>query len=263
MFDNSGRRNFVRRDFVRKDFVRRDFVRRDFTRRDFERRDIVRREFERLSREQNTPTYALGLDLGLSQDYTAVAVVERVELEDPSPGTDEFEYHLRFLTRFPLGTRNPDILNSVEEMLNRRPLKGRTRLVIDSTGIGMPIVNDFFARRLRPFPILITGAARTSFKRRTLCVPKRDLVANLTRLFERRLLKIPADIQLRDVLVQELTNFTMRITKNAHDTYSPLHHSQHDDLVIALALACYYLEWLRRKPRIKLRITGISRTVYP
>ena len=59
MFDNSGRRNFVRRDFVRKDFVRRDFVRRDFTRRDFERRDIVRREFERLSREQNTPTYAL------------------------------------------------------------------------------------------------------------------------------------------------------------------------------------------------------------
>ena len=27
------------------------------------------------------------------------------------------------------------------------------------------------------------------------------------------------DIQIRDVLVQELTNFTMRITKNAHDTY--------------------------------------------
>ena len=186
-----------------------------------------------------------------------------LSLRIPLQVADEFEYHLRFLTRFPLGTRNPDILDSVEEMLNQRPLKGRTRLVIDSTGIGMPIVNDFFARRLRPFPILITGAARTSFKRRTLCVPKRDLVANLTRLFERRLLKIPADIQLREVLVQELTNFTMRITKNAHDTYSPLHHSQHDDLVIALALACYYLEWLRRKPRINLRITGISRTVYP
>lgn len=252
-----------RREFIRPDFVRKDFRRRDITRRDIERRDVARREIERPSRERPEPVYAVGLDLGLSVDYSAIAVVRYVERNDQVEGREPYEYHLKYLKRFPLGTRNSRIVEKVEELLDRQALYGRTQLVIDSTGIGMPIVNDFFDRRLKPFPILITGGARASWRGRTLCVPKRDLVATLTRLFERGMLKIPQDIQLREVLVQELTNFTMRITKNAQDTCSPLQHNQHDDLVVALALACYFWEWRRRKPGVNLRISWFNRTVYP
>jgi len=44
------------------------------------------------------------------------------------------------------------------------------------------------------------------------------------------------------LLRQELLNFRVKISAAAHDTYGAWREGQHDDLVLATALACWWSE---------------------
>jgi hypothetical protein len=70
--------------------------------------------------------FAVGLDLGQAQDYTALAAVEFT-------GADE--YHLRHLERFVLGTSYPAIVTRTQALLATPPLRDCSRLVADATGV--------------------------------------------------------------------------------------------------------------------------------
>jgi hypothetical protein len=162
------------------------------------------------------------------------------------------EYRVRHIERFPLGTLYPTIVDEIEQLLQERPLLGRTRLVLDATGVGAPIADTFLHRGLNPVPIYITGADRISYARRSIRVPKRQLVSVLQLLFQSKRLKIAAGLPLRQVLVAELLNFTAKITAAANDTYEAWREGQHDDLVLALALACWYFERAARSlPQVR------------
>jgi hypothetical protein len=88
-------------------------------------------------------------------------------------------------------------------------------------------------------------------------VPKRDLVSVLQVLFQTRRLKIASDIEFGDDLYEELLNFTARINPRLTQTFSPLRNDQHDDLVIAMTLACHYFERLcPRPPRFTITLVG-------
>ena len=73
----------------------------------------------------------MGLDLGQSQDYTALCVAERVDVP-----TGKAHYHLRHLERFRLGTSYPAVVERVRKMLAGPPLWGCSQLVVDGTGVG-------------------------------------------------------------------------------------------------------------------------------
>jgi hypothetical protein len=92
--------------------------------------------------------YFIGLDLGQRRDYTAIAVVER--LERPRPyGETEFEALLvRHAERLPLGTRYPAVVDRVRELTYLPELMGRCELIVDATGVGTPIVDLLRAERL-------------------------------------------------------------------------------------------------------------------
>ena len=45
-----------------------------------------------------------------------------------------------------------------------------------------------------------------------------------------------------DTLIQELSNFKVKITTKGNDTYEAWREGQHDDLVLSVALACWYGE---------------------
>ena len=45
------------------------------------------------------------------------------------------------------------------------------------------------------------------------------------------------------VLVQELENFQVKLSELGHDSYGTWRENQHDDLVLAVALACWYRQW--------------------
>lgn len=156
------------------------------------------------------------------------------------------EYHVRHIERFELGTRYPDIVESISELLADPLLAGHSRLVVDGTGVGAPVVDMFLHRGLKPVPIYITGADRISYTGRITRVPKRDLVSVLQVLFQTRRLRIAPDLELASTLTTELTNFTAKITPSFHETFACWRENQHDDLVLALSIACWYFERMGR-----------------
>ena len=217
----------------------------------------VRRNIKRKSSNDTGPRFLLGLDLGQARDYTAMVIVERIL---PSQPGERVEYHVRHLERYNLGTPYPEIVDDMAELLDERPLAGRTKFIVDGTGVGVPVVEMFRDAGLSPLPIWITGGDAVSRKGRIIRVPKRDLVSVLQVLFQSRRLKVSRSLELGAVLIEELVNFRVKITANANDTYGAWREGTHDDLVLALSLACWTGERMLRQPRTTMHIEDVKRT---
>jgi hypothetical protein len=77
-------------------------------------------------------------------------------------------------------------------------------------------------------------------------VPKRNLGSRAVAPFEGKRLKIAKGMRLVPELVKELENFKVKVSlRTAHDFYEAWRESDHDDLVLALALACWWAEQRR------------------
>lgn len=180
-------------------------------------------------------SYLLGLDLGQARDYTALTVAERI-------GEEDALYHVRHLQRFELHTPYPVVVRRVVEML-RLPQLADTTLIVDATGVGRPVVDLLHAAGLDPVAVTITGGdSVTTDSEGGYRVPKRDLVGVLQVLFQTQRLKIAAALPDADTLTRELLAFEVKITTSANDTYGAWREGAHDDLVLAVALACWWGE---------------------
>jgi hypothetical protein len=79
-------------------------------------------------------------------------------------------------------------------------------------------------------------------------VPKRNLVSALQVAFSTGRLKIASGLDLAPVLKEELRNFRMKINlATGHDSYEAWREGEHDDLVLAAALAVWAAD---RKGRV-------------
>ena len=73
--------------------------------------------------------------------------------------------------------------------------------------------------------------------------PKRDLVATVQVLLQQDRLHFARRLPLMDPLFHEAQSFWAKIDpQTAHDSYSAWREQDHDDLVFALALACWWAE---------------------
>ena len=124
-------------------------------------------------------------------------------------------------------------------------LKGKASLVIDATGVG-PAVTDIFTMRGRSFKaVKIHGGDAESRAGGTYRVPKRNLVSALQAALQTGTLKIASSLVLAEVLRQELLNFRIKVNiATGHDSYEHWREGDHDDLVLAAALAV----WSARTP---------------
>jgi hypothetical protein len=209
--------------------------------------------------------FCVGLDLGQSADYTALAVVEDGVKENGDGGTERY-LHLRHLERYPLRTLYPDIAEGVASLMRDERLypneydPSRMRhareapdLIVDQTGVG-PAVTDILKKKGLNFKaITITGGDSVhGLGGGRYRVPKRDLVSALEVAFHTGELKVAEDMKLWPTLREELLNFRRKIDlRTAHDSYEHWREGDHDDLVLATALACW---WARRRPRGRTRM---------
>jgi hypothetical protein len=192
------------------------------------------------------PHFFVGLDLGQQNDPTAIAVLERTSIRT---GFDRVHwvpieqdvYHLRHLERIPLKTKYAAIVAHVRDLM--QPLAPRVTLIVDATGLGGPIVEMLKAARLPGplIPVTITSGDRENGTH----VPKKNLISNLQIMFERGELKIAAGLEETKAFIQELTTMQVKITPSARETFSPAKSTDHDDLVLAAALAAWKA---RQKP---------------
>jgi hypothetical protein len=181
-----------------------------------------------------TNNYILGIDVGQSNDPTALVVLEH-------PPTREPIYQLRALQCFPLGTPYTELVNQITIRLKAEPLAGRTRVAIDATGVGAPVV-DLFRSQLPGVPlyaITITGGTNVTGTGLQPHIPKRDLISTTTVLLEQRRLRIATALAETQTLTDELFNYRRTTSDTGHDTYAPSTRQGHDDLLLALTLATW------------------------
>jgi hypothetical protein len=129
-------------------------------------------------------------------------------------------------------------------------------LVVDKTGVGVAVTDLLTERGLRYIGVTITGLGQKANKVgvRDYTVPKADLVAALEVPFHSGKLKIAEGLELWPTLRHELLNFRRKQNKvTAHISYEHWRESEHDDMVLAAALACWKATY-KTKGTTKLRV---------
>ncbi len=185
--------------------------------------------------------FFVGLDLGQANDYTALAVLERRIVEKES------SYDVRKLERV-RGMPYPDIIDKITQIMRSPALINEALLIVDQTGVGQPVVDSFRKARLRPIGIMIHGGDKVTRENSTWRVPKRDLVGVLQVLLQNSRLRVSWKLKLAKILTGEMLNFKVKIDQaTAHDSYSAWREQDHDDLLLAVALAAWMGE--RHRPR--------------
>jgi hypothetical protein len=196
--------------------------------------------------------YFVGLDLGQSADYTALAVVQSVK-ERNDDGQLKTFLHLRHLERYPLRTSYTTIADGVVNVMRSKALnddeydpsrhrvaKPKVELLVDKTGVGRGVTDILKERGLRFTGIVIHGGESTHKTDGAYHVPKKDLVAALEVPFDTGRLKIAEGLELWGVLREELQNFRRKQNpKTSHVSFEHWRDSEHDDLVLAVAMACW------------------------
>ena len=206
--------------------------------------------------------YFVGLDLGLKADYSAVAVVEREQARLAFLAPTLQCMRVRYLERIPLGTPYAQVVSRVGEIVRhpalRPPQSAGSRLVVDATGVGAPVVEMLRSARLpcRVTAVTITSGERAHGEGDEWHVPKKDLMAGLQVLLENGQLKIPRKLNETATLVRELTDIRVTPRAGGRMGMGAEGYGEHDDLALAVALAC----WAGRRAEIghgSQRLPGI------
>lgn len=199
------------------------------------------------------PKFIAGMDIGQMADPTALAILEwtMVLLH----GQLEPRWDVRHLERVPLQTAYPTMARGLRVRLEQ--LRARCLVVLDCTGVGQAVVDDFrevwteydsLTRQRTPAPnkppmiaLHITGGETARFERwDDAYVPKRDIVMGLVLALQQHRFRVAASLPEAATLFKEGQNFQWKVSKAGNDLYGAWREGQHDDLLLAVAIAVWY-----------------------
>jgi hypothetical protein len=188
--------------------------------------------------------FILGLDLGQVNDPSALVIVE---CQWPASSEGLATYQVRHIERM-LGWPYPQVVDQVRRRIVQLPRPCQWWLTADATGVGRPVIDMFTQAKLDPVSITIHGGEQVQQDGRAYRVPKRDLVSALQVCLQTGRLKIASQLPLAAMLVDEMLAFRVRIDiGTGHDSYSAWREKDHDDIVLATAMAVWLGEWLAKE----------------
>jgi len=173
--------------------------------------------------------FVIGLDPGQSVDPTAIAAVRE----------ENSVIHVGHLERLPLGTTYPQVINHLIALMARAPFAHHSKLVLDLTGVGRPVGDMFAEFGVRPINVIITGGDTASEEDGIYRVPKLHLVSRVQALLHSGRLKIQATLPEAPILKSELHDFQAHVNEQGRWRFGA-RIGRHDDLVLAVALACWW-----------------------
>lgn len=211
----------------------------------------------------------VGLDLGQVSDHSALVSLRR-EREVPEPerpkavdwrelGTPEHgkptppgpaKYYCNVVERFERGVPYTDLVDKVGKLFQDSKFAGGP-LVVDGTGVGRPVVDLFRRAKLdcRLVPVTITGGSSANTLGKVAVdewgywhVPKKELVGSVQVLLGTERLQVAPALKYAGTLVHELKNFSYKVKDTGHVSLEAWREKDHDDLVLALALAAWWAE---------------------
>jgi hypothetical protein len=169
----------------------------------------------------------VGVDLGKKQDHSTIAIVE----------TYDGQMLVRSVERIPLGTPYTRVVEIVRGVVRSPLLAGRCAVVVDGSGVGEPVVEMLRRAELGCglTAAVITGGSGARRSGGYAHVAKFDLMTGLQLALETGRLKISRKMKEAGALVKELID--VRVNENGGMGAEGA--GQHDDLVMAVALACW------------------------
>ena len=201
--------------------------------------------------------FLAGLDVGQMSDPSALAVIER-DVTTVN-GRLMSRCDARWLERFPLQTPYPVMARLVQERLEK--LHQSCILVVDVTGVGRGIVDLFREAWMMVDPVtqvrqvcpgkpaivavtLLTSAmaAPTSPAWDEHHVPKRDVVMAFMLSLQQHRFRAAKGLPEAETLFKEGRNFQWKVSSAGNDQYGAWREGQHDDLLLAVALAVWWAE---------------------
>jgi hypothetical protein len=211
--------------------------------------------------------FIMGVDLGQSQDPTALAVMRHtltplgswtVNTKAHTTRQDiEQRYDGVHVERIKLGTSYPDVVAHVRDVLNRPPLRDRCHLVIDESGVGRAVGDMFEAAGLRAVRVSITaGTDVVKQDGRRWSVAKSLLISGVDARLHSGELRFAAELGEASALAEELKDFRRHLTAAGRATYQA-RTGKHDDLVLAVAIALWWGEERRKYRTLVGAITGL------
>jgi hypothetical protein len=188
----------------------------------------------------------LGVDLGKVKDYTVISGIERQTYPD------KVMYAVGEVVQMKLQTPYPVIKDAIVKAYHvLRTRYGNCKIIIDTTGVGMPVVdtlrNDNYIKRDLE-PINITGGNNISLGQGYLNVPKSHVVDAALLAFHNKRIMLHPGIPLNEKIKEEFLGFHMKIKSDSgHTSYESGKDSEHDDIVLSICLAIWWGEYNKAK----------------
>jgi hypothetical protein len=183
----------------------------------------------------------MGVSFGHRTNPTGLALAEE-ELRTGPDKQKVFHYIVRYLERFPVGTRYSEVTRRVAAIVETvKEREGSVPdLFIDATGMGEPLVDMVRSevRRCWVQPVYFTHGDQLTQDGHSIRLGKGYLVARLKILLERGELHLPRTPEA-DALARDLREYQVEVTEDANERYGAFRVGGHDDLVTALGLAIH------------------------
>lgn len=174
-------------------------------------------------------TVLLGWDVAQTTDSSIIAVIEF----DGNPAM----YWIRRIVKLPRGMPYDQQVREVREIFFQYQSPA---LLIDRTGVGLPICDMIVSGGMQPIQVSLTSGDVMSIPENLkVNLPKKDMVAAITKVIQERRLKVVAGCENAALFRTELKNFQLKVSASGHNTYNAA-SGQHDDTITAVGL-CLWL----------------------
>jgi hypothetical protein len=148
-------------------------------------------------------------------------------------------YRIGLLERLAFHTPYPAIAARISDIVRQLP-RGRTTVIVDRTG-AHAAYDMLVERGLSPIGLTISGGDSVHWDGRYVTVPKMRLLTGLLSICHRDELELSERLRDYVELRRQLQNIgTMATDSGTGETWRA--RRGHDDLVIAVAMAVWYLE---------------------
>lgn len=165
--------------------------------------------------------------LAIERDHIALAVIEALGKYRVNR-----RYSIRHLERFKEASRGDRVGRILESMCGNH-INGKVCLVVDRE-CGRPIIDALKREHPTLVEVSMIEDESTLSDINHYIVPKKELISNLQLLYIAERLRVNRELSLAGVFIKRL--FSFRAKNNPQTTKG----ETHNDLVFAVALACWY-----------------------
>jgi len=197
--------------------------------------------------------FVFSQDLGKMQDYHASILTEVLFKAPPPPERNTIRWvrpseepiqsdiHVIWMGR----NQDPynQLIMDTKHRLSDYRLRNNCYHIVDATGVGMPVIDLMRQSQLSPIGIWITAGATSTNTSYGYTVPKDELISSLQMVLSTKRLKFSdqLDPDLVAQLRHEFQHFTEKKTKSLGTTYEAWRESDHDDMVLSLAMNVWWI----------------------